>query len=136
MKNMMRLILIVGATLVASTAFAADIFLQIKDAKGSSRVVACPGGACVVSDLAPGDYTVSVCTADGKAPAADVAASHTIVSPRDAASGLPTGKRQHKPVRITKEWGAATPMLAIAIDEPGVQVTLKVTKTRSNIQNN
>ena len=26
-----------------------------------------------------------------------------IVSPRDAASGLPTGKRQHKPITITKE---------------------------------
>jgi type VI secretion system Hcp family effector len=63
-------------------------------------------------------------------------AKHTITSPRDPASGQATGKRQHKPVRITKEWGAATPMLAIAIDEPGVQVTLKVTKTRSNIQNN
>ncbi|NQW30230.1 MAG: type VI secretion system tube protein Hcp [Ignavibacteria bacterium] len=36
---------------------------------------------------------------------------HEIVSPRDAASGLPTGKRQHKPLTIIKEWGAATPQL-------------------------
>jgi len=28
--------------------------------------------------------------------------SHEVVSPRDAASGLPTGKRQHKPVRMSK----------------------------------
>jgi len=28
-------------------------------------------------------------------------ASHEIVSPRDAASGLPTGKRMHKPLVIT-----------------------------------
>jgi len=28
--------------------------------------------------------------------------SHEVVSPRDAASGLPTGKRQHKPLRTTK----------------------------------
>jgi hypothetical protein len=27
--------------------------------------------------------------------------THEIVSPRDAASGLPTGKRQHKPFVIT-----------------------------------
>ena len=28
--------------------------------------------------------------------------SHEVISPRDAASGLPTGKRQHKPFNVTK----------------------------------
>lgn len=37
--------------------------------------------------------------------------SHEITSPRDVASGLPTGKRQHKPLVITKEIDAATPLL-------------------------
>ena len=37
--------------------------------------------------------------------------SHEVVSPRDAASGLPTGKRQHKPVTITKEVDKSTPLL-------------------------
>ena len=37
--------------------------------------------------------------------------SHEILSPRDAASGLPTGKRQHKPIIITKEIDKATPLL-------------------------
>ena len=37
--------------------------------------------------------------------------SHTIVSPRDAASGLPTGKRMHKPFLIRKQWDAASPAL-------------------------
>ncbi len=32
-----------------------------------------------------------------------IAASHAIVSPRDPQSGLPTGKRMHKPFIITKE---------------------------------
>jgi type VI secretion system secreted protein Hcp len=41
--------------------------------------------------------------------------SHEIVSPRDAASGLPTGKRQHKPITIVKEWGASTPLLLNAL---------------------
>jgi type VI secretion system secreted protein Hcp len=41
--------------------------------------------------------------------------SHEIVSPRDTASGLPTGKRQHKPLTITKEWGASTPKLLNAL---------------------
>jgi hypothetical protein len=34
-----------------------------------------------------------------------------IVSPRDAASGLPTGKRMHKPFVITKELDKSSPLL-------------------------
>jgi len=41
--------------------------------------------------------------------------SHEIVSPRDAASGLPTGKRQHKPITITKAIDRATPALMTAL---------------------
>ena len=37
--------------------------------------------------------------------------SHSIISPRDAASGLPTGKRQHNPIVITKEIDKSTPLL-------------------------
>src|SRR5215213_2996325 len=33
-----------------------------------------------------------------------IAVSHEIVSPRDPASGQPTGKRLHKPVVVTMEW--------------------------------
>src|SRR5829696_8166488 len=40
-----------------------------------------------------------------------IAVSHEIVSPRDAASGLPTGKRMHKPFVITKELDKSTPLL-------------------------
>ncbi|MCC6523188.1 MAG: type VI secretion system tube protein Hcp [Polyangiaceae bacterium] len=40
-----------------------------------------------------------------------IAVSHGIVSPRDPASGLPTGKRMHKPLVITKTIDAATPLL-------------------------
>jgi type VI secretion system secreted protein Hcp len=36
--------------------------------------------------------------------------SHEVVCPRDAASGLPTGKRQHKPVNVTKPVDKATPI--------------------------
>jgi type VI secretion system secreted protein Hcp len=41
--------------------------------------------------------------------------SHAIVSPRDAASGLPTGKRQHKPITITKELDRSTPLFLNAL---------------------
>jgi type VI secretion system secreted protein Hcp len=40
-----------------------------------------------------------------------IAVSHEIVSPRDSASGLPTGKRMHKPLVITKELDKASPLL-------------------------
>jgi type VI secretion system secreted protein Hcp len=40
-----------------------------------------------------------------------VAYSQEILSPRDAASGLPTGKRMHKPITITKEIDKASPIL-------------------------
>jgi type VI secretion system secreted protein Hcp len=44
-----------------------------------------------------------------------IAVSHEIVSPRDAASGLPTGKRMHKPLVITKEIDKSSPLLISAL---------------------
>jgi type VI secretion system secreted protein Hcp len=40
-------------------------------------------------------------------------------APRDAATGLPTGRRQYAPIVATKEWGAASPQIfqAIATNE-------------------
>lgn len=40
-----------------------------------------------------------------------IAASHDLMSPRDPASGLPTGKRMHKPFVITKELDKSSPLL-------------------------
>jgi type VI secretion system secreted protein Hcp len=40
-----------------------------------------------------------------------IAFNHEVFAPRDAASGLPTGKRQHKPITVTKELDKATPLL-------------------------
>jgi type VI secretion system secreted protein Hcp len=44
-----------------------------------------------------------------------IAVSHEIISPRDPASGLPTGKRMHKPMVITKELDKASPLLYNAL---------------------
>ncbi|MBI4953669.1 MAG: type VI secretion system tube protein Hcp [Myxococcales bacterium] len=44
-----------------------------------------------------------------------IAVAHSIVSPRDAASGLPTGKRMHKPYVITKELDKSSPLLYNAL---------------------
>jgi type VI secretion system secreted protein Hcp len=40
-----------------------------------------------------------------------IAVSHSIVSPRDPQSGLPTGQRMHKPFVFTKELDKSTPIL-------------------------
>jgi type VI secretion system secreted protein Hcp len=74
--------------------------------------------------------------------------SHEIVSPRDAASGLPTGKRQHKPITITKELDAASPQLfqalvnnetlpevVIAVDRPSQAGYIEYTLTNAQIAN-
>ena len=44
-----------------------------------------------------------------------VAFSYGVISPRDPASSLPTGKRQHQPVVFSKEWGASSPQFYQAI---------------------
>lgn len=41
--------------------------------------------------------------------------AHDFVSPRDASTGQPTGKRQHKPFVITKPVDRASPMLYAAL---------------------
>ena len=37
---------------------------------------------------------------------------YQVKGPRDAGSGMATGKRQHKPLLVVKEWEAAPPALA------------------------
>jgi type VI secretion system secreted protein Hcp len=49
--------------------------------------------------------------------------SYEVLSSHDLATGQASGKRQHKPVTITKEWGAATPQLFQAL------VTNEILKT-------
>lgn len=44
-----------------------------------------------------------------------LAAGHEVLSPRDAASGLPTGRRQHRPFVITKALDAASTPLYTAL---------------------
>ncbi len=56
--------------------------------------------------------------------------SHEIISPRDPASGLPTGKRQHKPFTIVTPVGAAAPLLmnALVTNENLTAVTISFFK--------
>lgn len=56
-----------------------------------------------------------------------------VVVPRDAASGLPTGKRQHKPFVITKELDKSSPILmkACATGEHFPRLQLDAFRTRN-----
>ena len=81
-----------------------------------------PGPAGPAGSAANPDATTATVMATGQkqgpfsqTPIDVTAVSHEIVSPRDAASGLPTGKRQHKPITITTEWGASTPLFINAL---------------------
>jgi len=151
MKKILATCALLGAALLlpAVSLAAVDMYLQIKDAQGEARVVACADGACVVSGLAVGSYSVLVCDAQGKVVPSNLTLDHTIVSPRDPATGQASGKRMHKPLTLTMELGrSAAAQNTIAIDEPGVQVVIgvstaavdaavaKIGKSRSNIQNN
>jgi type VI secretion system secreted protein Hcp len=40
--------------------------------------------------------------------------SYGVISPRDATSGLPTGRHQHQPIVFTKEWSVCSPQFYIA----------------------
>src|SRR5438132_5709614 len=44
-----------------------------------------------------------------------IAVTHEVSSPRDPASGLPSGKRMHKPFTITKELDRSSPQLYTAL---------------------
>lgn len=96
-----------------------DIYLQIDEKDRKSKFGINEQGVRTVSsgdnDGTDGfskkgyDYYMTINDASG----------YSVKSPRDAASGLATGKRQHGAITITKEWSRCE----IAIDEPGVQIT-------------
>lgn len=128
---------------------ASDMYLKLGDVKGESKIVKCVNGACVVPPLNAGDYTVQICDAKGKVAMQDMSLMYSVVSPRDSASGMATGKRMHQALTLTKEVGrGVAPSNVITIGEDGSQVAIgtsdanvdaaqaKIRKTRSNIQNN
>ncbi|HVC80519.1 MAG TPA: type VI secretion system tube protein TssD [Chloroflexota bacterium] len=63
-----------------------------------------------------------------------LAYTYEVTSPRDIASGLPTGKRMHKPFVILKEWDASSPQMlqACVANEVLRVVTLAFHRTTSS----
>lgn len=57
--------------------------------------------------------------------------SYEIVSPRDLSTGQASGKRQHRPVTIIKDWSASSPQFfqAVATNEPLKSVLIEVFRT-------
>jgi hypothetical protein len=98
--------------------------------------------------LAAGAWTVTVCTEAGKPVRTDLRLEYAIVSPRDSVSGMATGKRQHGDITIRKELGRSVAANTIIVEEAGTELAIgttaggveaaqaKITKSRSNIQNN
>ncbi len=59
---------------------------------------------------------------------------YSVASPRDAASGMATGRRTHQPVSFVKEWGAATPQFqqAMITNESFKSVLFEFLKVNDN----
>jgi type VI secretion system secreted protein Hcp len=98
MKNWIRSFLVVGALTGVSLGPCADAdaalnaYLKLKGQK-------------------QGEIKGSVTQKGREGAIAVIAVGHSIVSPRDPQSGLPTGKRMHKPFVITKELDRSSPQL-------------------------
>jgi type VI secretion system secreted protein Hcp len=60
--------------------------------------------------------------------------SYEVTSPHDSATGQATGRRQHKPVTITKEWSATSPKLfqALITSEILESVLFEFTRTAAD----
>ena len=59
---------------------------------------------------------------------------YSVISPRDLASGLPSGQRQHHPVVVTHELGASSPQFfqALVTNELLDSVVITFSKTATN----
>jgi hypothetical protein len=116
----------------------ADVYVKVQPVKGAHRVIRCPDGYCTASNLAAGRYMVSLSTADGVDVASDATLSYNVLTAREAGSGMATGKRQHQPLKITKEWDRSLPQNMIEVVEAGstldLQVRATINTTRSNIK--
>jgi type VI secretion system secreted protein Hcp len=59
--------------------------------------------------------------------------SYAVVSPRDVSTGQPRGKRQHKPIVITREPGAASPQFFTALMTNEVLKPVVIKFLRANV---
>ena len=141
----LRSTLAISLCLLASgSAFASfDMLLKVKDGdKIVARTTSADDGSFKFENVPPGDYVLvlqptAAPQAKGQTVAVDQAgwsAPVSIVAPRDAASGMPTGKRMHKPMTIVKEWGAASPKLSCTVEGSTVSGRIESSSTSPVMQ--
>jgi type VI secretion system secreted protein Hcp len=58
--------------------------------------------------------------------------SYEVTVPRDPASGLPTGRRQHKPITVFKEWGVVSVQLFEALVTNETLTTVVIEEMRTD----
>ncbi|MEP7234917.1 MAG: hypothetical protein ABI778_06445 [Ignavibacteriota bacterium] len=121
-RRMMLSLIALVVILFASKSFAAvNMYLEITDNDGKiTKVTVSKDGSFTSPTLKKGVYSfswgvsgaASSVVVDGRGSTPEdqakhankiesIAISHDIISPRDPASGLPTGKRMHKPFTLT-----------------------------------
>jgi hypothetical protein len=134
------------------TVFASsDIYLKITDTHGVSQVFKCPDGACVVNNLKKGTYNVAIelqtpdqgsaakgsttkesTTGEGRKDSLDVLQLNaSVISPRDAGSGMATGRRQYSPVIIRKDMAKGAEIIVAEDDSTLSVVGLAVSANSS-----
>ena len=74
-----------------------------------------PGGAGADPNAATGTVNITGQKQGAIGPIQLTGLTHEVISPRDPQSGLPTGKRMHKPFVITKELDKSSPLLFKAL---------------------
>jgi type VI protein secretion system component Hcp len=101
---------------LATAAVAADTQRVAPSASPAGIIII--GGIQGESRTKPGGIdakSISAIECSAPAPAGAQPSTHAVTSPRDAATGMATGKRMHKPITITKELDKSSPLLAKAV---------------------
>jgi hypothetical protein len=129
--GMMGIVALIALSFASRAVAAVDAFLWFTDSKGQiTKVKIHPDGSFTSPVLVAGTYRWSFgVTHSGTAGSkisgsgeelpkesitlnfTKITISYDIVSPKDPDTGLPTGKRMHKPITITKEIDKASPKM-------------------------
>jgi hypothetical protein len=97
MKKNIHILALLAFAIVSLTSLrsfaSADYYLKIEGVKGESKIVRCPDGTCSIDNLNSGDFKITVVDAYGNAiPDAKFKVTATVTEPRDASTGMATGK--------------------------------------------
>jgi type VI secretion system secreted protein Hcp len=103
----------IGAVVVAVLALGASIYAFAAPGAGAARSASTATAGSAGWNLSVTGQKQGVFNPGKAIPLSAV--SHEIISPRDAQTGLPTGRRQHQPISVTMQWGPTTPKFLNAL---------------------